>query len=505
MAENRKPVGVRGTHSGAEMAAFPPGLSHKDSDEWGSIADLLKSIEGTNQSRAAKAKGPPSPQARMPPLTENIEASGMSQLMELQRGQGMQQLNSLLRLMDQMCALQRQNSKLREQAEYLAAVKNLHELRNETMRQNCHCEGHRRASDLSSSSGSRFETTHMTGESLSEPESQIGDDLEDITGRGAKRGRSSKRDGKNKSMKKRSRSLDPFGDENESKDRSKQGIFSKIEKMKEKLSNRRTSVKRRSNSRGEGSKSDEEGEDGKPGPVFHVDGLETKSEDSGIFHIGPEDMAAAARLEAFMQKSIDDLSDNEDIFQGTVPPTWARTAVLAQSRRKGSDLSSSSEDYLESKPKRTSPGEDRKQSSNAAQDSDDLSSKRSRFRRVATCPDTATFDTADPEKAGQRSMGPVEERLKQKRLQHQSHSLDIEMTDASGASERESGRMSGSEFKQPQKRKYFRKSQTAELDDHSSSSVSMEGTFKDVRSPKASPPEKKKHKGEFVLLAIFLL
>ncbi|XP_041485840.1 WASH complex subunit 2-like isoform X3 [Lytechinus variegatus] len=494
MAENRNVARVR------DSDGSPPGLSHKDSDEWGSIADLLKSIESTNQSRCTKVKSPPPPQPRMPPLSENIQSADAG---ESQRGQGMQQLNHLIRLMDQMCALQRQNSKLREQAEYLAAIKNLHELRNETLRQNCHCEGHRRASDLSSSSGSRFEHTHVTGESLSEPESQMGEDMDgDMAARGEKRGRSSKRDGKNKNIKKRSRSLDPFGDEGDSKDRNKQGLFSKIEKMKEKLTNRRGSVKRRSNSRGDGAKSDDEGEEGKSGPPFHVDGLETKSEDSGIYHIGPDDLAAAARLEAFMQKSTDDISDNEDIFQGTVPLNWARTAVLAQSRRKGSDLStgSSGEDYLESKPKRTSPSEERK--SNLAtvsqQETDEISSKRSRFRRTPSCQDNgAAFDDIDGERAvAARSMGPVEEKLKQKRLL-QSHSLDIEMTDAGGVSERESGRMSGSEYKQPQKRKYFRKSQTVDvdLDGHSTSSVSVDGAFKDVRSPKASPPEKKKHRG----------
>eukprot|EP00057_Strongylocentrotus_purpuratus_P001157 XP_001194871.2 PREDICTED: zinc finger CCCH domain-containing protein 13 isoform X3 [Strongylocentrotus purpuratus] len=504
MAENRNTTRVKDCEGSSEGSAAPPGLSHiKDSEEWGSIADLLKSIENTNKSRCAKVKSPPPPQPRMPPLTENIQSAeleGMPNLLDLQRGQGMQQLNHLLRLMDQMCALKMQNSKLREQAEYLAAIKNLHELRNETMRQNCHCEAQRRASDLSSSSGSRFEHTHATGESLSEPESQVGEDMDgDIAVRGEKRGRSSKRDGKNKSIKKRSRSLDPFGDEGDSKERSKQGLFSKIEKMKEKLTNRRGSVKRRSNSRGDGAKSDDEVEEGKSGPPFHVDGLETKSEDSGIYHVGPDDLAAAARLEAFIQKSTDDISDNEDIFQGTVPPSWARTAVLAQTRRKGSDLStgSSNEDYLESKPKRTSPSEERKSNlaSGAQQETDEISMKRSRFRRTATCPDNVSFDEVDGDRLGvARSMGPVEEKLKQKRLL-QSHSLDIEMTDASGVSERESGRMSGSEFKQPQKRKYFRKSHTVDFDDHSSSSVSIDGAFKDVRSPKASPPEKKKQRG----------
>ncbi|XP_030835780.1 transcriptional regulator ATRX isoform X6 [Strongylocentrotus purpuratus] len=504
MAENRNTTRVKDCEGSGEGSGAPPGLSHiKDSEEWGSIADLLKSIENTNKSRCAKVKSPPPPQPRMPPLTENIQSAeleGMPNLLDLQRGQGMQQLNHLLRLMDQMCALKMQNSKLREQAEYLAAIKNLHELRNETMRQNCHCEAQRRASDLSSSSGSRFEHTHATGESLSEPESQVGEDMDgDIAVRGEKRGRSSKRDGKNKSIKKRSRSLDPFGDEGDSKERSKQGLFSKIEKMKEKLTNRRGSVKRRSNSRGDGAKSDDEVEEGKSGPPFHVDGLETKSEDSGIYHVGPDDLAAAARLEAFIQKSTDDISDNEDIFQGTVPPSWARTAVLAQTRRKGSDLStgSSNEDYLESKPKRTSPSEERKSNlaSGAQQETDEISMKRSRFRRTATCPDNVSFDEVDGDRLGvARSMGPVEEKLKQKRLL-QSHSLDIEMTDASGVSERESGRMSGSEFKQPQKRKYFRKSHTVDFDDHSSSSVSIDGAFKDVRSPKASPPEKKKQRG----------
>ncbi|XP_072164636.1 uncharacterized protein [Diadema setosum] len=502
MAENRKPAERKGRDARMEGQKVPPGLTHKDSDEWGSIADLLKSIENTNQTRMAKTKSPPPQQARMPPLTENIQSTdmvGMPNLMDLQKGQGIQQLNHLLRFMDQMCVLQRQNSKLREQAEYLSAIKNLHELRNETLLQNCHCDSHRRASDLSSSSGSRFEPMHATGESLSEPESQIGDDLDgDVPGRGEKRGRSAKREDK-KSIKKRSRSLDPFGDEGDSKDRSKQGLFSKIEKMKEKLTNRRGSVKRRSNSRGDGAKSDDEGDEGRSGAIFHVDGLETKSEDSGIYHVGPEDMAAAARLESFTQKSTEDLSDNEDIFQGNAPPSWARSAVLAQSRRKGSDLSteSSSEDFLESKPKRNSPNEPHKQVTpqSSGPDVDDIAVRRSRFRRTTSCQDNVSFDEGDAERmSGGRSMGPVEEKLKHKRIQ-QSQSLDIEMTDGSGASEREMGRMSGSEFKHPQKRKYFRKAQVAENDEHSSSSVSIDGAFKDVRSPKASPPEKKKHRG----------
>ena len=59
MAENRNTTRVKDCEGSGEGSSAPPGLSHiKDSEEWGSIADLLKSIENTNKSRCAKGEIP---------------------------------------------------------------------------------------------------------------------------------------------------------------------------------------------------------------------------------------------------------------------------------------------------------------------------------------------------------------------------------------------------------------------------------------------------------------
>ena len=218
-----------------------------EAEDWGSIADILKSIENTSQGKSRL-----SPQHhRLTPLSENIQCSvpptpPLSPTgMKPDGGQGMQQLDHLLRMMEQMCALQKQNSKLREQAEYLTAIKNLQELRNETLLENCHCGSQHRSMD--SCGGVRFEPLQMPEETLSEPESQIGDDINSTRQRERRnsRARSIKREANKRNLKKRSRSADPYGDRDKepSRDRGRVGIFSKFEKMKEKLTTRRGSVK----------------------------------------------------------------------------------------------------------------------------------------------------------------------------------------------------------------------------------------------------------------------
>lgn len=340
-------------------------MAPADSEDWGSIADILKSIEGTSPGNSRGARLSPQ-HHRLTPLSENIQCSvpptpPLSPTESKPGGQGMQQLDHLLRMMEQMCSLQKQNSKLKEQAEYLTAIKNLQELRNETLRENCHCDSHHRSSDPTG--GVRFEPLQMPEETLSEPESIIGDDITMGTRqreRRNSRARTVKRESKSRSLKKRSRSADPYGNENkelqQQREKVRPGIFSKIEKMKEKLTTRRGSVKRHP----------VKGKDDLEASYQHynLDGsTETKSEDSGIYHVDREDHhIVTSRPEMLLQKAQEEFSDSEEVFSTPplAPSSWGKPGPFSalDSSRKNSDFStgSSSEDYLELKPKKHQPG-----------------------------------------------------------------------------------------------------------------------------------------------------
>ena len=476
-----------------------------DAEDWGSIADILKSIENTSQGRPARL----SPQHhRLTPLSENIQCSvpptptpPLSPTGTKPDGQGMQQLDHLLRMMEQMCALQKQNSKLREQAEYLTAIKNLQELRNETLLENCHCGAHHRSMDPCG--GVRFEPLQMPEETLSEPESQIGDDINSTRQRRNSRARSIKRDVKSRNMKKRSRSADPYGDRDKepSRERARAGIFSKFEKMKEKLTTRRGSVKRhpaKGRLDNEAHRKMELSTDGS----MQMDVTETKSEDSGIYHVEPTEA---------MQKSQEDFSDSEEVFSTPplAPTAWGKPSAFASEGRKNSDFStgSSSEDYLELKPKRHTHGTDAEGAVVYRRRRKDLSphrlkngefdgeSRKKLVRRSASFQDNISLNSDDDYEDAKSQWESKEAPavLQGHTALHQSHSIPIMDTSRRGLYQRNDS----SELRAAQKRKHLHRGHRVEEVD-STCNGEQRPYSADFLSMKNSPPDKKRPKGKFI-------
>lgn len=492
MAENNDQVN-------SELAGKQPDAGDPDDssnliqkDEWGSIADILKSIENTSRRSRTAPQGAPK---RMPPLTENIQTTPTPG----ERGQGMQQLDHLLRLMEQMCALRRQNNKLREHAQYLTAIKTLQDIRNEQLLHDCSCEVHRNASDHSSSSSPM---DHNLGniESFSEPESHAGDDdMENRyrSNRSEKRlGRTITREPKGRSMTKRSKSLDPFGEEAEEemvKERGRPGIFSKFEKMKEKLTNRRGSVKRRSGVKG----LDEDGKKYDSELGIPTDGLETKSEDSGFYQNVQDDPSVLPNLQRFepSQRGDEEFSDGEEVFDAR-QPALAQRGDLRQTR-KVSDVStgSSSEDFHESKQthKKSKSQPSVPSGSSLSDHNEDLHTarRRSRFNKSSSFQEFNSSVDTDPSPSNLPDPLPIPKR--HARLE-QSLSMDTELPDVSGKLGSQSPKMGSVDSKLGQKRKHTQKSAVLDLSDPLLSS-SPESRGGDQLPRSSSPPEKKRNKG----------
>ncbi|XP_038061600.1 microtubule-associated protein futsch-like isoform X2 [Patiria miniata] len=508
----------------------------RSKDEWGSIIDILHSIENTTQ--PSKPVPPtPSPAARLAPLSENIQAVEMAPSADGRQGQGLQQLDHLVRMMEQMCHLQKQNSRLREQTEYLNAIKDLQELRNESLVQNCKCEAQRHSSDL-----------RGPDETFSEPESTVGDEMDtkrdsSPTRETRRASRSIKREPKIKGGKKRSRSLDPYRkdttepgekDTDRERERGRPGIFSKFERMKEKLTTRRGSVKKHNtNKRME----DKQEEDVKANLFRHdpssnehfnlqMDGTETKSEDSGIFHVGLDEIVSLPRLAAeLLPKSPDELSDNEDVFT-PLQPSWNQANNFSMETRKGSDFStgSSSEDYLDLKPKRTAPqlpqddepvvmrspeqqrrrGDSEERAEKSSDEKENNVRRKMRVRRSASLQDNTSLNSDDDEfEKPAKTTWEVKEapavlqsdNSGRQSLQN-SPSYDFEFSDASldMHTGQDSASTSSLESKAAQKRKYFRKSHRVEEPTSPTTDQRFKVVAFEMRSPKSSPPEKKRHK-----------
>ncbi|XP_033643827.1 uncharacterized protein LOC117303677 [Asterias rubens] len=504
----------------------------RSKDEWGSIIDILKNIENTTQPVKPVSLPPvpaPAPPPRLAPLSENIQSTEMMSPGDGKRGQGLQHLDHLVRMMEQMCQLQKQNSQLRERAEYLAAIKDLQELRNESLVQNCKCEAQRRSSDIS----------RIPDETFSEPESTVGDEMEPrrepSPTREKRPGRSIKREPKTKSMKKRSRSLDPYRkdtaeprEKEGERERGRPGIFSKFERMKEKLTTRRGSVKKHNtNKRTEDNKHDDDLRAERPEAFsnehfnLQMDGTETKSEDSGIYHVGLDEIVNLPRLPAeILPKLHDDLSDNEDVFAAHQPSSWTRTNDFSMETRKGSDFSteSSSEDYLEVKPKRAnaahheepvkmrSPDRQRHREDSKERDAKSSDEKeqvvhrKMRVRRSASLQDSISlnsdddeFETATKASWESKEAPAIMQRSRSDKMQlERSPSNDFDLSDIS-LTGHDSASTSSLESKAAHKRKYFRKSHHIE-----EPTSPIDQRFKTVafelKSPKESPPEKKRHK-----------
>ncbi|XP_071828909.1 uncharacterized protein [Apostichopus japonicus] len=494
MAENTGAVN-------SELVGGPPNPEGSSNlvrkDEWGSIADILKSIENTNRRPRT------SPQAvakRMPPLTENIQTTPTAG----ERGQGMQQLDHLLRLMEQMCALRRQNNKLREHAQYLTAIKTLQDIRNEQLLHDCSCEVHRNASDHSSSSSPM---DHNLGniESFSEPESHAGDDeMENKyrSNRSEKRtGRTITREPKGRSVKKRSKSLDPFGEEAEEemvKERGRPGIFSKFEKMKEKLTSRRGSVKRRSGVKG----LDEEVKKYDSELGVPTDGIETKSEDSGFYqNLGDETtvLPIPQRIELPSHRGEEEFSDGEEVFDVRQSAALTQRGESRQVR-KVSDVStgSSSEDFHESKQKqkkyKSQPPPPPPSGSSLSDHNEDIHParrRRSRFNKSSSFQDFNSSADTDPSPSNLPDPLPVPKR--HARLE-QSLSMDTEMPDlTAGKLGSQSPTMGSVDSKLGQKRKHTHKAPGLDLSDPLLSS-SPESRGGDQLPRSSSPPEKKRNK-----------
>ncbi|PIK36120.1 hypothetical protein BSL78_27051 [Apostichopus japonicus] len=371
----------------------------------------------------------------MPPLTENIQTTPTAG----ERGQGMQQLDHLLRLMEQMCALRRQNNKLREHAQYLTAIKTLQDIRNEQLLHDCSCEVHRNASDHSSSSSPM---DHNLGniESFSEPESHAGDDeMENKyrSNRSEKRtGRTITREPKGRSVKKRSKSLDPFGEEAEEemvKERGRPGIFSKFEKMKEKLTSRRGSVKRRSGVKG----LDEEVKKYDSELGVPTDGIETKIRGHGFYqNLGDETtvLPIPQRIELPPHRGEEEFSDGEEVFDVRQSAALTQRGESRQVR-KVSDVStgSSSEDFHESKQKqkkyKSQPPPPPPSGSSLSDHNEDIHParrRRSRFNKSSSFQDFNSSADTDPSPSNLPDPLPVPKR--HARLE-QSLSMDTEMPD----------------------------------------------------------------------------
>ncbi|XP_022098946.1 serine/arginine repetitive matrix protein 2-like isoform X2 [Acanthaster planci] len=537
MAESVAQVGLPGAEKGdLPSCGMEEGSLVRSKDEWGSIIDILHSIENTTQP-SKPAPSMPSPTARLATLSENIQTTEMASPMDGKQGQGLQQLDHLVRMMEQMCNLQKQNLRLREQAEYLNAIKDLQELRNESLMQNCKCEAQRRSSDIG----------RTPDETFSEPESTVGDEMDtkrDLSPTREKRAsRSIKRETKTKGAKTRSRSLDPYrkdttepgekdSDRDRERERGRPGIFSKFERMKEKLTTRRGSVKKHNTNKRADERQDEDLKANafRPDPSsnehfnLQMDGTETKSEDSGIYHVGPDEIVHLPRLTAeILPKSADDLSDSEDVFEA-LQPSWNQTNNFSMEARKGSDFStgSSSEDYLELKPKRTaaqlpqdepvttsSPEQQRRRGDSeeravkSSDEKEENGQRKMRFRRSASLQDNTSLNSDDEFDKPAKTSWEVKEAPAvlqrtdsgQKLLQH-SPSNDFEFSDASLDMQtgQDSASTSSLESKAAQKRKYFRKSHHVDEPTSPTTEQRFKAVAFEMRSPKSSPPEKKRHK-----------
>ncbi|XP_033119702.1 putative leucine-rich repeat-containing protein DDB_G0290503 isoform X2 [Anneissia japonica] len=169
--------------------------------------------------------------SRLDPLTENTpvrftSSNSNPHATSAEDGKGMQQLSRLVKMMEQMCVLTEQNTKLREQANYLSAMKDLEKLRSENLNKKYDAYGNFTCNE------DYYRSPHHVEEVVSEPESIAGEDINAARERSKtkRKGRSTSRNGVSVNMKTpRSQSHGRVADDDS--DHAKKGIFNFVHKI----------------------------------------------------------------------------------------------------------------------------------------------------------------------------------------------------------------------------------------------------------------------------------
>ncbi|XP_070544915.1 microtubule-associated protein futsch-like isoform X1 [Ptychodera flava] len=321
-------------------------------DDWEAITHIWQDIENDKKRYEAatlrhtlkhSVSAPQQVQHRLPRPERFLSLPGTS---------GVEQLERLVKLMEELSELKKQNLELKKHSDYLEAMKNLQEMKNECLAMHCNCSAAQKflkPGSLSFDADLVFEENSLESESMTTGVDD-NDAVEEKHQHVSRQERKSRRAfNKNfEAQRKRSRSVEigPGAADALVKEMHKRSM-SRWEKVKEKFSgSKHVSVKRKKTQmttrKSEPTMQNANSMDEQEVVTRTEDVTETKSVDSGAYFENEETHRRRKRFISSSRQS--DMSENEETFYEAKNSNWLEVESFIAKSRKDSDLSTSSSD-----------------------------------------------------------------------------------------------------------------------------------------------------------------